>query len=289
MQYHARSLIQHGYTVDIVGYLETEPLRALRDDPNTKIHSLAAFPATNLPRILRYLFKTVWALLALLGALLYVRRPRYVLVQNPPAIPALLVCTLFCALNRARLIVDWHNYTHTVLALEGGGPDRLIVRVARWLEQRFGRKSADNLCVTQAMREDLQRGWQIEADVFYDRPAMQFQPIGVDAKHELFARLADLHAQEFGDGGDPVLEVAVKGADERMEMAAVVECTAFTVRTEGGVVQMRADRPGLLVSSTSWTADEDFGVLLAALESECVMGNIDFVRKRFGRVDDDAF
>lgn len=43
------------------------------------------------------------------------------------------------------------------------------------------------------------------------------------------------------------------------------EWTLFTTRSAEGVCELRRDRPALLVSSTSWTPDEDFSILLEAL------------------------
>ena len=42
--------------------------------------------------------------------------------------------------------------------------------------------------------------------------------------------------------------------------------TAFTQMGTKGYIEMKQKRPGLLISSTSWTPDEDFSILLTALE-----------------------
>ena len=48
------------------------------------------------------------------------------------------------------------------------------------------------------------------------------------------------------------------------------ESTLFT-HIENGEVKLRKNRPGLLVSSTSWTEDEDFSVLFAALQGMIIL------------------
>lgn len=161
MQYHAASLAEHLHNVDIIGYVHSKPMASLLTSPSTKIHELAPFPDLNLPKLLKYLFKTIWQMLTLLVALFSVRRPQYVLCQNPPAIPTLFVCSLYCAMTRSKFIIDWHNYTHTILALESS-PGGLLVTVAKWIEKVFGRKAHANLCVTKAMQKDLRDNWGIE-------------------------------------------------------------------------------------------------------------------------------
>lgn len=161
MQYHASSLLENNFNVDLIGYVESSPMAKLQAHPNAHIHPLSAFPESNLPTFLKYLFKTMWQMLTLLVALFSVRRPQFVLCQNPPAIPALFVCSLYCAMVRSKLIVDWHNYTYSILALNSS-PNGKLVRFARWIERYFGQKAFANLCVTRAMQEDLQSKWGIK-------------------------------------------------------------------------------------------------------------------------------
>lgn len=96
--------------------------------------------------------------------------------------------------------------------------------------------------MTKALESDLYNRWGIEATVLYDRPADIFRPISLDEKHQLFLKLSN-EISQFGDG----------------------TISAFTEVNENGDVLEKPGRPLLLVSSTSWTEDEDFSVLLDAL------------------------
>jgi hypothetical protein len=72
---------------------------------------------------------------ALVAQLLWVltmglpRAPDYILVQNPPSIPALLVVWLACLLRRANMVIDWHNLGFSMLALSLNRPSHPLVKV----------------------------------------------------------------------------------------------------------------------------------------------------------------
>lgn len=176
MQYHVRSLLNHKFNVDLIGYLDTPPLDEIKQDPRVHTHKLSPFPELNLPNLLKYIFKSLWQMLSLFIALFSIQRPNVILCQNPPGIPTLFVCYAYCCLFvKCKFIIDWHNYTHTILSIatsgcgeNGAGGDGiqrregLVVRIAKWSESYFGRKSAYNFCVTKAMQEDLRSNWNIE-------------------------------------------------------------------------------------------------------------------------------
>lgn len=52
----------------------------------------------------------------------------YILVQNPPSIPTLLIVWVFGALRRSIIIVDWHNLGFSIIA-HSKGPRHPIVKV----------------------------------------------------------------------------------------------------------------------------------------------------------------
>lgn len=150
-----------------------------------------------------------------------------------------------CVLGRTRFIIDFHNYTYSILSLTNH-PDNVLVKMAKLIETRIGRLTYANFCVTNAMKEDLEERFNVKATVLYDRPPLHFKPITIREKHDLFLKLGKLYADLMVDD----------------------KTTPFTRVDDNDDVQLRAKRPALLVSSTSWTPDEDFGILLAALESK---------------------
>ncbi|KAJ2365046.1 mannosyltransferase [Coemansia sp. RSA 2610] len=167
---------------------------------------------------------------------------------NPPAIPTLLVARVCAWLTGARLVIDWHNYGFTILGMKLG-PTHPIVSLARRFERCFGKRAYAHLCVTDAMAADLRQNWRISGQlvVLHDRAPRHFRRLDTDEIHQLWTRLLK----------DPQLEpLQPLSADGAL----------LTARGSDGTIDMRSGRPMLLVSSTSWTADEDFSILLAALK-----------------------
>lgn len=56
---------------------------------------------------------------------------RFSVSQNPPGLPGIAVAWLVCVLRGSRLVIDWHNYGYTIMALSHGR-GHLLVRMAKW-------------------------------------------------------------------------------------------------------------------------------------------------------------
>ncbi|KAK9463371.1 uncharacterized protein V1516DRAFT_17142 [Lipomyces oligophaga] len=231
MQYHVLSLVETGFEVHFCGYTESPPLQAITDSPNVVIHSIK--PAEDLGYLdkLPFVFRAVVKVIFLTHQLYYLLKSlkgsEYLLVQNPPSLPTLFISYVFITFTsrRTRLIIDWHNFGYTVLALKLKSDKHLFVRLSKWYEKRFGRLSFANFCVTKAMAEVLVREFGLNSFRIIplpDRPARQFQRLTPERRIKILESSSVFH------GFNPATDK-------------------------------------LLISSTSYTPDEDLTVLLDAL------------------------
>ncbi|XP_025272367.3 chitobiosyldiphosphodolichol beta-mannosyltransferase isoform X4 [Canis lupus dingo] len=252
MQYHALSFVQSGFAVTLLGFCNSRPYEELLQNSRIQIVSLTELQKLPVgPYIFQYGLKVVFQSVHLLWKLICREPAAYIFLQNPPGLPAIAVCWFVGFLCGSKLIIDWHNYGYTIMGLVHG-PSHCLVLLAKWYEKLCGRLSHLNLCVTNSMREDLAENWSIKAVTVYDKPASFFKETPLDLQHQLFMKLGCTYP-------------AFKARLEPLDLAT--ERSAFTERdAQSGVVTHLRGRPALLISSTSWTEDEDFSILLAALE-----------------------
>ena len=304
MQYHALSLAdQAGFEVDVVAYEGSRPRGEVATHPRIHLRLISPPPAwlaARLPRVLALALRVLLQLVQLC-VLMTVRLPRpdVVLLQTPPCVPSFTVCRVVSALRGARFIIDWHNFAYTLMALQLGERHPLVA-IARRYEAFAGRFADAHICVTDAMRDWLAGEWDIRGAVTpRDRPPAFFARTSLEDAHELFARLGPaLDACPAARPDDPGSFAAARAiAERRGTPRDDVEITPFTERRTTGRRASRASssaartptlarraasdgRPALLVSSTSWTPDEDFGILLDALRRYDVLARADARRRR---------
>ncbi|KAJ5779868.1 hypothetical protein N7457_007588 [Penicillium paradoxum] len=234
MQYHALSIAKHGGEVVIIGYNESDPHPDITSHPNISIVPLRPHP-TLLQTDNKLLFtiygplKVLFQIACLWKCLAYTTKPsRWLLVQNPPSIPTLAIASIVCFLRQTKLIIDWHNFGFSILALKLG-QSHPLVKLSIWYEKKFCKSASAHLCVTNAMKSVLKGGFNLQAPVLplHDRPASHFSPIlDHDARTDFLMSLPE---------------------------------------TKEGYSSLKEGSLRVLVSSTSWTADEDFSVLIDAL------------------------
>ncbi|XP_066131044.1 chitobiosyldiphosphodolichol beta-mannosyltransferase [Saccopteryx bilineata] len=252
MQYHALSLAKRGFSVTLLGFCNSKPHDELLHSDRIQIVPLTELQRLAVgPHIVQYGVKVVFQAVHLLWKLMCVESAAYIFLQNPPGLPAIAVCWFVCCLCGSKLVIDWHNYGYSIMGLVHG-PRHCLVLLAKWYEKLCGRLAHLNLCVTNEMREDLAENWGIKAVTVYDKPASFFKETPLDAQHRLFMKLSHTYS---------VFRARSEPLDPATERSAFTEQDA-----RSGSVTRLCGRPALLVSSTSWTEDEDFSILLAALE-----------------------
>jgi beta-1,4-mannosyltransferase len=227
MQYHAVSLANAGGDVDLVGLEGAPPIPAVADHPRIRVHRLRdrAFAGREKGGVSRFVWSSAlrasgqaWRLF---WTLMRMPKPDVILVQNPPAVPSLSIAWLAARLRGARVVIDWHNLSHTIVAVKVGDHHRAVKSLAR-SERRWARRADGHLTVSKTFADWLAHEYRITPAVVYDRPSQAFATPSAAAASALWEKIATEH-------------------------------------------QLGA-RPPLVVCPTSWTPDEDFDLLLEALE-----------------------
>lgn len=227
MQAHALALAASG-EVTLVGLEGTPVQSALAAEP--RIHSVRLRDRAFAGRATGGSWRYVWSSAAraalhsvrLATALIRGPKPDLVLVKNPPAMPALAVSWLVARLRGARLVIDWQNLSHTLVAVRLGDHHRAVRAVAR-AERRWARRADAHVAISRAMADWLRQECGVTATAWHDSPAPCFAKPDLATASSMWQRLS----RDLGFG---------------------------------------ARRVPLIVCATSWNPEEDFDLLLEALD-----------------------
>lgn len=266
MQYHALSLLEHQHNVTLIGYSGEDLIPQLHHGQYHGFLKVIRFrpytPSAALKKILLplylvlRLFSMVWGLVYALWAQVDKKQCPIdcILVQNPPSIPLLFIAYLYTLTQpkhyRPGLVIDWHNLGFSMFSTHDNHPIR---KLAKLYEKYMAPFASGHLCVTKAMKEWLVENFKIQPcsiTELYDRPPEFFRPTALDDMHELMIKLRPEMEKQC-----PKLR-SIRGEND--------SSTILTDKIMSNVVR-RKNRPALVVSSTSWTPDEDFSILLDAL------------------------
>jgi beta-1,4-mannosyltransferase len=194
-----------------------------------------------------------------------------VAIQNPPALPAVLAARLASLVNGSKLLVDWHNLGFSMFT-DRHGPNHPLVRLARCLERLLVASADFHICVSAALQGWLCDHFSVRATVLYDRPPAVFfasRALSAESRHEVLTRAG----LSLGPANANPLFPHDDQEEEEDDCTIQTQCLpsgeVVLLPLHGGKgskSKSRRKRTALLVSATSWTPDEDFWLLLAALQ-----------------------
>src|SRR5688572_26473720 len=208
MQYHAASLAAAGGEVDLIGLEGAPLLPTVASQSRIRAHRLRdrAFAGRARGGVRRFVWgsalRALGQAMRLFATLMRVPKPELILVQNPPAVPALSIAWLASRLRGARFVIDWHNLSHTIAAVKVGDHHRAVKALAR-SERRWAKRADGHLTVSQALADWLAREFRITAVVTYDRPSEAFAPPSSASAAALWEKFAA--EQQLGSARPPIV------------------------------------------------------------------------------------
>ena len=226
--------------------------------------------------------QALWMMVTLLWTLARIARPKFVLVQNPPSIPTLAVAWLVCRVRGSKLVIDWHNFGYSIVALSVR--NKAIVGLTKRYEEWFGSLADAHLCVSKSMQRELERNWGIAGvRVLHDCPPEFFCRATAAQRQRLFGSeplrslaedaLVAVTATSFTkDEKLDMLLDAVQLLDERARSDSAFPRAAFVVTGKGdgrAAFEERASRLQLFkcsVTVTYFDKFSDYAVMLGSAD-----------------------
>ena len=143
-----------------------------------------------LPRIfflISAIIRIILQVFYLFYILLTIPHFKFLILQNPPGIPAIYICSIVCFIRRSIFVLDWHNYGYTIL--ECNGRNKLICLAAKMYEFIYGHSAHINFCVSNAMKKHLYEIFRINALTLPDQAMKNvFKRLSVEESHEVFEK-----------------------------------------------------------------------------------------------------
>ncbi len=230
MLYHACALADSGADVQLVGYEETELPSEIATDRRITVHVLQPPAVARRHALPRPVFlmvaarNAVRAAAALLATLSATVEPGSAILVQNPPTIPALAVALTVARIRSARLIVDWHNLGWAMLALRLGARHPVVRLVRAVERLLGRRADAHLCVSRALAAELAR-WGIGlATVFRDRPGGAFRPLAAGDRRQAKSELAS-----------------------RLNLPELAD---------GGTA--------LLLSPTSWTADEDFELLVDA-------------------------
>ena len=219
--------------VSLIGFNGGDIRSDISTNPKIKQYYISQGLNKLLRKLPRFLFifvaliKIITQVLSLLWILFRIPKFKFLILQNPPGIPAMLICWIVCKIRGSKFIIDWHNYGYTILKVNNR--PQFLVNLACKYEKYLGKKSDVNFCVSQAEKRDLKKEFGIEAVCLPDRPVKGlFKFLNQNEANELYKKYPN-------------------------ELSSLID---------SHLPENKNNKPIVMISSTSWTPDEDFSLLL---------------------------